>query len=153
MLVPHRESIAAEDPARNRTNRMEKTAQIVIVGDEVLKELGRLIKDGVREIDLAARYGGEEFVLVMPNTDKSGALVVAERIRKAVSDHAFLPDTIVPTQKISVSMGISVYPLEAATGKDLIKTADDLLYRAKDEGKNRVCFNSEENVRSLKQVQ
>ena len=124
-----------------------------LVGDEILRELGRIIKGGVREIDLAARYGGEEFTLVMPNTDKSGALVVAERIRKAVSEHAFLPDTIIPTQKISVSMGISIYPLEAATGKDLIKTADDLLYKAKDEGKNRLCFNSDENVRSLRQVQ
>ena len=124
-----------------------------LVGDEVLRELGKLIKAGVREIDLAARYGGEEFVLVMPNTDKSGALVVAERIRKAVSEHEFLPDTILPIQKISVSMGISIYPVEAATGKDLIKTADDLLYKAKDEGKNRVCFNPDEKVSNLRQIQ
>ena len=124
-----------------------------LVGDEVLRELGKLIKAGVREIDLAARYGGEEFVLVMPNTDRSGALVVAERIRKAVSEHEFLPDTILPIQKISVSMGISIYPLEAATGKDLIKKADDLLYKAKDEGKNRVCFNPDENVSNLRQIQ
>ncbi|HIJ56574.1 MAG TPA: response regulator [Deltaproteobacteria bacterium] len=124
-----------------------------LVGDEVLRELGRLIKGSVREIDLAARYGGEEFALVLPNTDKSGALVVAERIRKTVSEHDFLPDTIVPTQKISMSLGISIYPLEAATGEDLIKTADDLLYKAKDKGKNCSCCMPDENVRSLKQVQ
>jgi two-component system cell cycle response regulator len=124
-----------------------------LVGDEILRELGTLIRGGVRELDLAARYGGEEFALVLPNTDKSGAFIVAERIRKAISEHAFLPDTILPTQKISVSMGISIYPLEAATGKDLIKTADDLLYKAKDEGKNRSCISSDENVRSLNQAQ
>ena len=125
-----------------------------LVGDELLRELGKIIKSSVREIDLAARYGGEEFALVLPNTDKSGAIIVAERIRKTVSEHVFLPGTgtVLPAQKICVSSGVSVYPQEATTEEDLIRKADEMLYEAKNQGKDRVCFYPDETARSLTQV-
>jgi two-component system cell cycle response regulator len=114
-----------------------------LAGDEILKALGRFIKRSIREIDVAARYGGEEFMIVLPNTDIKGAVSVAERIRTYIFDHSFFPDTIHPDKRLSVSTGISMYPTEAATVDELIKKADIQLYRAKKEGKNRVCYEFE----------
>lgn len=114
-----------------------------LVGDEVLRALGKLIRDNIREIDMAARYGGEEFAVVLPNTEKEGTLIVAERIRSMVFAHPFIPEGRQLEQNLSVSIGISIYPSEAATVKELIEKADNQLYRAKREGKNRVCYEYE----------
>jgi two-component system cell cycle response regulator len=120
-----------------------------LVGDEILKALGRSIKDNIREIDMAARYGGEEFAIVSPNTDKVGAIVFGERIRKRLFDYSFLPDIIQSGKKLSVSIGISVFPLEADSGDELIRKADIQLYRAKREGKNRVCYEYKTKIGGL----
>ena len=89
---------------------------------------------------MGARYGGEEFAIVLPNTDQKGALVVAERIRSITASHQFFPDAVVPLKTLTLSMGISVYPMEAQCVMTLIESADKLLYKAKRTGKNRVCF-------------
>ncbi len=122
-----------------------------LVGDEILKALGNLIKNNVREIDMAARYGGEEFAIVSPNTDKDGAIVFGERMRKLVFDHSFLPDTVKPDKQLSISIGISVFPSEATTADEVIRKADIQLYRAKREGKNRICYEYETKVGGLEQ--
>ena len=106
-------------------------------GDMVLKTLGGLIEELVRDSDLSARYGGEEFVLLMYHTAPKEALMVAERLRKAVEQHKFHADDLVLT--VAISVGVASFPHpEIADAKTLIECADKALYRAKEEGRNRV---------------
>jgi len=104
-------------------------------GDEVLKKIGSLIKNGIRKVDIAARYGGEEFAVLMPETIKPKAYLVAERLREHI-EQAFEKDE--KRFKITISVGVS----ECRAGMEkyqIIKEADEALYKAKREGKNRVC--------------
>lgn len=108
-----------------------------LVGDVILKGIGHIIKDSVREIDLVSRYGGEEFALVLPDTNTAGAMVVAERIRKRIEEHVF--KAYDEQLKITISAGIAAYPEDSAGVDDLIEKADAALYDAKKKGKNVVC--------------
>jgi len=106
-------------------------------GDMVLKTLGSIIKDLVRDSDLSARYGGEEFVLIMYHTGPEEALLVAERLRKAVEQYNFQADDLV--LKVNISLGVVSFPHpEIADAKSMIECADKALYQAKNEGRNRV---------------
>lgn len=107
-------------------------------GDYVLKVIGQLLKEAVRQDDIVARYGGEEFVIVLPNASEKSAIEIAERIRKNIEDTYFEGEENQPDGKLTVSMGISVYPEKAKNDVELIKSADDALYRAKFFNKNRV---------------
>ena len=109
-----------------------------LFGDKILNKLGDIIKSIIRETDLAARYGGEEFSIVMSNTGLEEATEIAERLRKAISEYNF-EITYRPT---TVSIGIALYPLDSTSLQDLLSNADRALYRAKHEGKNRVCVSS-----------
>lgn len=107
------------------------------IGDAVLREISKLAADAVRNVDTLCRYGGEEFVVVLPETDASSALAVAERIRKNISSHVFEFTNVEPL-KVTVSLGISCLP--PAEGKEeLIALTDQALYRAKESGRNRVA--------------
>ena len=108
-----------------------------LVGDCILKDAGRIIKENSREIDLAARYGGEEYSLVLPNTGREDGKVVAERIRARIEDNIF--KAYDERLKVTVSVGISVYPDDSSEVKGLVEKADKALYAAKDSGKNIVC--------------
>ena len=107
-------------------------------GDELLKELSLLIKKVVRSIDIPCRYGGEEFVVILPETTKKGAAIIAERLLKSISEHYFPYQESQPLGFISVSIGLASYPFDGTEMKPLVKKMDEALYRAKHEGKNRL---------------
>lgn len=108
-----------------------------LVGDAILKEVSASIKENVRQIDIVGRYGGEEFCIILAETDKEQALLAAQRIRQAIESkliHVY--DEYV---KITVSIGLSMFPKHAKDIEKLIDYSDQALYRAKEEGRNRVC--------------
>ena len=105
-------------------------------GDGVLRELGRVLKKNTRKGDIIARYGGEEFIMLLPHTDKEGALKEAERLRRLIADQRFKSLNKV----ITASFGISSWPSsDIQHSDDLVTAADNALYMAKREGRNRVC--------------
>jgi diguanylate cyclase (GGDEF)-like protein len=107
-----------------------------LVGDIVLKDTARIMKESVREIDIIGRYGGEEFSLVLPETGLEGARVVAERIRKRIEEHVF--KAYDEKLKITISIGIAVYKGGSDSLEELIERSDKALYDAKKAGKNVV---------------
>jgi diguanylate cyclase (GGDEF)-like protein len=105
-------------------------------GDRVLSAVGQVVSDGVRRIDTAARYGGDEFVVLLPETDPTGAFVLAEKIRIGVNDLALdLPDD---TVRPSMSVGVVSFPEDGSTADELMISADRAMYASKRAGKNRV---------------
>ena len=110
-------------------------------GDKVLKRIGGLLKKNLREVDTVARFGGEEFIMLLPDTDKRGAIVVAEKVRLLVEKEMFLADDRSETRRVTISVGLSTYPDDVGDMDDLIDHADIALYRAKENGRNRIeCF-------------
>lgn len=107
-------------------------------GDEALKKIGKLLKNIARENDLVARYGGEEFAIILPNTSEEEATKIAERIRNKVEKTYFEGQENQPNANFTVSVGIAVFPDKAKSELELVKCADDALYRAKFFHKNRV---------------
>ncbi|MDR3598436.1 diguanylate cyclase [Clostridium sp.] len=107
-------------------------------GDYVLKKIGEIIKANVRDGDIAARYGGEEFAIILPNTNEKQAIDIAENLRKQIECTYFEGEESQPGGKVTASIGVSVYPDKAKNDIELIKSADDALYRAKFFDKNRV---------------
>lgn len=110
-----------------------------LMGNEVLKELAHILKGSIRDIDVVARYGGEEFSLVLPQTDKDKAAATAERIRASVEGFNFPNGESQPGGRVTISMGVATFPLDGKTSFDVVGKADEALYQAKREGKNRVC--------------
>ncbi len=105
-------------------------------GDELLRQLGEVIRQHARKDDICCRYGGDEFTIVMPQTIKVEAAMVAGRIRQAVEDRLFALEGA--TAKITVSVGVAGYPQDTSTRAALVKAADDALYVAKQSGRNNV---------------
>ncbi|MET0390402.1 MAG: diguanylate cyclase [Polyangiales bacterium] len=116
-------------------------------GDRLLKRLAQVLTGGRdsglprigRISDTAARYGGEEFVLLLPATDRTGSLVRAERLLQSIAEFPFEHREHQPLGHVSVSIGLACYPEHAEDKASLIAAADAMVYRAKKEGRNRVC--------------
>jgi len=102
-------------------------------GDEALRSVARILVDCVRNQDIVARYGGEEFVIVLPNTDRKSAYVIAERIRAEIASASFNSNS-----KLTISIGLCAYP--DASYHQLVAKADEALYLAKRNGRNRVQY-------------
>ena len=113
-----------------------------LVGSRVIGEVGQVIRDTVRGADVAARYGGEEFLAYFPENGRSGAHQAAERLRQAVGSHLFVADG--PGVRITMSIGVALFPEHGRTVEALVGRADGELYRAKDSGRDRVCLCPEE---------
>jgi len=107
-------------------------------GDEALRITGKLLRDIVREDDITARYGGEEFIVLLPNTPKTGAAVVAEKIRAGIQAYQYPKEHLQPLGDLTISGGVASYPFDGRTSAELISKADEALYKAKKEGRNRV---------------
>lgn len=107
------------------------------MGSHVLSEVGRLIRETVRAVDVSARYGGEEFVSYLAEARADGAAQAAERIRSAIEAHPFTLDGA--TIRVTISIGVATYPEHGRDIKSLVARADKALYRAKESGRNRVC--------------
>ena len=108
-------------------------------GDLILQRIARLVRAQVRETDSVARYGGEEFIVLLPETPQASALDVAEKIRAAIAATAFPQAETQPGGKLTISLGAATWLGQIADARDLIRQADDALYRAKRAGRNCVC--------------
>jgi len=105
-------------------------------GDRLLRSVGEVVRMGVRRIDTPARYGGDEFVVLCPETDPTGAFVLAEKIRLGVQDMPLdLPEG---SARPSLSVGVVSYPDDGTTADELMISADGAMYASKRGGKNRV---------------
>jgi diguanylate cyclase (GGDEF)-like protein len=115
------------------------------MGDRVLSTIGHTIKKALRTVDFAFRYGGEEFIVILPEADIKSACKAAERIRQRViaSSRKLLRSDM--AEPVTVSIGVSSYPCDAADGKALVAVADRLLYQAKGAGKNRILVRKEDD--------
>ena len=109
-------------------------------GDVLLRRIAQILLDNTRQRDIVARYGGEEFVIILPVTGRYGARRVAETIRAQIEQFPFPGED--KSGPITITLGVAVFPEDAASAEELIQQADEALYRGKNEGKNRVCWSS-----------
>jgi two-component system cell cycle response regulator len=107
-------------------------------GDDVLREFAIRIRKSIRGIDLACRYGGEEFVIVMPETDMAVATIVAERLRRRIASERFSIQQGSGSIEVTISIGIATLDTADDNAASILKRADQALYRAKRDGRNRV---------------
>jgi diguanylate cyclase (GGDEF)-like protein len=151
-----------------RANRFERSIGLLMIdidyfkkfndthghldGDELLKRFANVLRQNVREVDHIARYGGEEFVVVLPNADLAEASSVAEKLRSRVERTRFRKAETQPGGKITVSIGVALFPDHAQNPEDLLLRADFALYSAKDGGRNRVVVFDEELQEALEKA-
>lgn len=109
-----------------------------VAGDVLLQKLAKLTVSKIRDVDTLARYGGEEFLIILPETPHMNAVKVAERIRKTIEQTHFKGQEGQPKGKVTVSMGLVTYHGEYRESANLIHSADELLYKAKEQGRNQL---------------
>lgn len=124
-----------------------------LAGDAALEETARLLLATCREIDVVCRYGGEEFVLILPATDKNGARILGEKIRRRIEEHPFPGEENCPAGALTLSGGISTFPEDGLTGEELLGNADESLYQAKKFIKNAVCYYFREDRRAYPRIE
>lgn len=116
------------------------------VGDQVLAYLGKLMLSVLRESDILARFGGEEMLVVAPNTHLQAAAALAERLRQHIETHELVvssePDRRLVI-RITVSIGVAAFSTTVSTNQELVRNADQALYQAKQEGRNRVVVSAD----------
>jgi diguanylate cyclase (GGDEF)-like protein/PAS domain S-box-containing protein len=109
-----------------------------LTGDEALKAVALLIQHAVRQTDIVARYGGEEFVAILINAERGTAIEIGERVRRSVAETPFPKEHLQPNKNLTVSVGVATFSPPLASLTDLLRAADDALYRAKKRGRNRI---------------
>ena len=153
-LYNHRQFVNMMGEEMKRAKRYKRSLSVILIdidhfkhyndtnghlkGNDVLREAASTMAEAVRSIDILARYGGEEFAVILPEANRKVAHQCAERIRESVEEKKFCNEESQPLGKLTVSIGHATFPDHAKTEKSLINKADIALYRAKDEGRNRV---------------
>lgn len=120
-------------------------------GDKALISISNVLKENCKENEIAVRFGGEEFVLILPNYNKEQATKIAEKIRCDIEKTEILIDDDKHIN-VTMSLGVSTYPDDVNSMEELIKSADDALYIAKNSGRNRVVLSSNNPSKKLKEV-
>lgn len=139
----------------DRTKRYKRTLSLILIdidhfkafndanghpeGDYLLRSFAEIMKKIARKSDVVARYGGEEFIIILPETDKEMAIITAERLRTEVEKTDFKGGQTQPLGRVTISLGVSYFQESTASFEELIKMADNALYHAKEDGRNRVC--------------
>ncbi len=108
-------------------------------GDTILKSLALLIKNQSRKMDYVCRYGGEEFAILLPQTEKKEAFLIAERIRNDIQKYHFINEDVLPNKQLTASLGLASFPEDGQSPSELISRCDKALYQAKQKGKNNTC--------------
>lgn len=117
-------------------------------GDLILKKVGEILRNSVRSSDIVARYGGEEFIIILPLTNKEQAYIVAEKIRKRINSENLLNEP----GKITISIGISQYPIHGQFKDEIIEKADQALYNSKNTGRNKTVIWEKSLTESTKRI-
>jgi len=112
------------------------------MGNVILKDIAKIMSGSLRREDFIARYGGEEFVLILPETKAESAKAVAERLRFTVENSDLPGQEKQPIGKITISVGGAIFPTDGIVSKQIIEKADRALYKAKNQGKNQVCWSN-----------
>ena len=118
-----------------------------LAGDDALRKIAKLIHSAIRETDIVGRYGGEEFAIILLHADMIQMTDVAERVRRTIEETPFPNENLQPMGKITVSIGGSCLSDGMMTVEDLIRSADEALYRAKRNGRNQIVI--EERVSEM----
>lgn len=108
-------------------------------GDDVLRETANILLTQIRTSDVLARFGGDEFIILLPETDKESAIIVADKLRSGIEQNSFDGEENVPGGKLTISLGLGTYPQDSTDAFQLINYADRALYRGKSKGGNIVC--------------
>ena len=116
-----------------------------LAGSRALYEVGQVIQETVREIDIVSRYGGDEFTIILPQTGAKGAGIIAERIRASIEERAFLSEQGLDV-RLTASFGVATFPDNGQSREELIQKADQAMYLIKDRGKNGVALASGETL-------
>ena len=120
-------------------------------GSETLKSIGTIMKNKFRTTDLLAKYGGDEFVIILPQTDKVGAYLAAERLRESVEKQVFPGAETQPLKKLTISIGLASYPEHGLSDEEILNRADKALYFAKESGRNRTIIYNENIEKELEE--
>lgn len=120
-------------------------------GSETLRAIGAIMKKKFRSTDLLAKYGGDEFVIILPQTDKVGAYLAAERLRESVEKQPFPGAETQPHNKITISIGLATYPEHGLTAEEILNHADKSLYFAKESGRNRTIIYNDNIEKELEE--
>ncbi len=115
-----------------------------IKGSEALAQIGVITKRVFRQNDIQAKYGGDEFVIILPNTDKVGAFLAADRLRDTVENETFPGEERQPMGRITLSVGVSSFPDHGETSDEILEKADKAMYYAKEQGRNRTQIYSDD---------
>jgi diguanylate cyclase (GGDEF)-like protein len=107
-------------------------------GSAALREVGEVLRAGLRETDIPTRYGGDEFVILLPEADRTQAMMVAERLRSAVAGHAFLNDRGLSV-RFTASFGVATWPLDGRKADELLGRADAAMYQVKGKARDAVA--------------
>jgi diguanylate cyclase (GGDEF)-like protein len=109
-----------------------------LTGSRLLGQVGQFLRENLRLVDAAFRYGGDEFVILLPQTSRDGALFVARRLVRAFHAKEWRPADGIRL-KLTVSVGIATYPLDAGSPKEIVQHSDEMMYRAKQSGRDRIA--------------